>query len=79
MESKLNKLSNLVVKYSLSLQKGERVLINAMSVKTSPLVMKLIDSIHSVGAIPFVRIYDNEITNKLVENTSPDRIKEIVI
>ena len=48
MESKLNKLSNLVVKYSLSLQKGERVLINAMSVKTSPLVMKLIDSIHFV-------------------------------
>lgn len=79
MESKLNKLSNLIVKYSLSLQKGERVLINAMSVKTSPLVMKLIDSIHAVGAIPFVRIYDNEITNKLVENTSPDRIKEIVI
>lgn len=79
MENKLRKLSDMVVNYSLNLKKGERVLINAMSVKTSPLVVDLIESISSVGALPFVRIYDNEISNKLISITNEDRIKEIVI
>jgi aminopeptidase len=78
MDNKLNKLSQLIVNYSLKLQKDERVLINAMSVKTSPLVIDLIESITEVGALPFVRIYDNEITNKLIRNTTDSRIKEIV-
>lgn len=77
MENKLKELSDILVNYSIHVEKGERVLINSQSIEAKPLIKLLIHDIAKKGAIPFVRIQDNEINNVLLENTSQSRMKEV--
>ena len=77
MENKLKELSDILVNYSIHVEKGEKVLINSFSIKAKPLIVELVKSVAQAGAIPFVRIEDQEINRVLLENTTIDRMNEV--
>ena len=77
MENKLKELSDILVNYSVHVEKGEKVLINSFSIKAKPLIVELVKSVTKAGAIPFVRIEDQEINRVLLENTTIDRMNEV--
>ena len=77
MENKLKELSDILVNYSIHVEKGEKVLINSFSIKAKPLIVELVKSVTKAGAIPFVRIEDQEINRVLLENTTIDRMNEV--
>ena len=77
MNSKLKKLSQTIVEYSLKIKENDRVFITAQTDKTNELILNLIDDIVKMKGIPFVRIVDPIINAKLSELTSLKRIESL--
>lgn len=75
MEEKLDKLSEMIVSYSLKLKENDRVLITSHSNNPKPLILKLIDKIVEKKGIPFVRILDSEIETHLLEKTLQNKVQ----
>lgn len=73
MDERLKVLSEKIVNYSLSLQKGERVLITTM-IEAKPLVLELLEEMKKKEVVPMVRLNDPEITSSLTKMTSDQRI-----
>lgn len=66
---RVNKLAKVLVNYSCSLKKGEKVLIEAKGIDYM-LVNAIIREVYEVGALPFVEIYDNRVTRELMLGNS---------
>ncbi len=66
---RVNKLAKVLVNYSCSLKKGEKVLIEAKGIDYM-LVNAIIREVYDVGALPFVEIYDNRVTRELMLGNS---------
>lgn len=77
MEEKLDKLSEMIVSYSLKLKENDRVLITCHSAKPKPLILFLIDKIVAAKGIPFVRILDSDIETHLLEKTLLNKLEAI--
>ncbi len=77
MSNKLRSLANMIVNYSISIQKNEKVLITTQSLETKEFVSYLIDEIYKVGGIPSVKINDSIIGAQLAEGNTDERIKMI--
>ncbi|MDD4035936.1 MAG: aminopeptidase [Bacilli bacterium] len=75
MESRLRKLADTIVNYSLELKEGEKVLITYQTLEPLPLVKYLIETIYQVGGIPYTNIMEHEIAALLLEQTSQKRIE----
>ncbi len=65
IDERINKLANILINYSCSLKKGEKVLIEAKGIDYM-LVNALVKEAYNVGAYPFVEIYDNRVTRQLL-------------
>ncbi len=74
METKHEKLANVLVAHSTQLQPGERVLIEAFDVPES-LLEVLIDRVVAAGAIPFVDTKHNRVLRKLYMNASEEMMQ----
>lgn len=59
-DPRLTKLADILINYSCSLQKGEKVLIEARGVDYQ-IVSALVEAAYAVGAYPFVEVNDNRI------------------
>ncbi|MEG2600362.1 MAG: aminopeptidase [Bacilli bacterium] len=79
MEDKIKELSNILVNYSIRVQKNEKVLINSYTNNSIPLIKELIKDIYKVGGIPFVRFQDNQINSLLLKGTIQERMEQIKI
>lgn len=77
MDSRISKLANMIVNYSLKIKKDETVLITYQSNEAVDLVKALIEQLHQVGAVVFVNSVDPVITNMLKEKTTSNRIELI--
>ena len=64
-DQRINKLAKVLVNYSCSLKKGEKILIEAKGIDYM-LVNAIVKEVYAVGAYPFVEIYDNRITRQLL-------------
>lgn len=71
------KLSKVIVNYSLKIKENDRVLITYMSDVSKNLVKLLIKDIVLNKAIPFVKRIDTDINAVLLENTLDNRINEL--
>lgn len=71
------KLSKVIVNYSLKVKENDRVLITYMSDSSKNLVKLLIKDIVLNKGIPFVKRIDNDINAVLLENTLNNRIDEL--
>lgn len=71
---RINKLAHNLINYSCSLKPGEKVLIEAKGIDYM-LVNALVKEAYSVGAYPFVEIYDNRVTRQLLMGQTEEQAK----
>jgi len=74
---KKRELANLIANYSLDLQKGERVMIEAQTLKDREFLMNLIDAIYDRGAIPILEVRDSILGNYMSLRSDEKRINLI--
>ena len=77
MDERLKKLSNSIVNYSVSIKKGDRVLIQYENSACNPLIKCLIKDIYKNKAIPFVKLIDNELNSLILEGATSSVIDEM--
>ena len=65
IDERVNKLAKVLVNYSCSLKKGEKILIEAKGIDYM-LVNAIVKEVYAVGGYPFVEIYDNRVTRQLL-------------
>jgi aminopeptidase len=68
------KLAKQLVNYSVKLQKGEKVLIDARGSEIVPLVQQIVKEVYAVGAIPFVQYTDDKISRELLLGTTQEQL-----
>ena len=71
------KLSKIIVDYSLKIKENDRVLISYMNDSCKEFVKLLIKDIVLNKGIPFVKRTDHDINATLLENTLDNKIKEL--
>lgn len=74
IDSRLEKLGDLIVNHSCEIKEGERVLIET-SRSCAPLVNYIIDKCYDCKALPFVLLKESDIQRKLLRNISDEQIK----
>lgn len=73
-DERINKLAKNLVRHSIALKKGEKVLIEAKGIDYM-LVNALIKEVYAVGGYPFVELFDNRITRELLLGESEEHAK----
>lgn len=77
---RLEKLAHLLLGYSLSLKKGELFEINA-GTASKPLIKELMLEAARIGAVPFVKLTDDELTRlsfSFIDPEKPDEARAVV-
>ena len=64
-DPRIKKLAKLLVTYSVSLKKGEKVLIEAYGIDIS-LVNAIVEEVYAVGAYPFVELFEQKVTRAIL-------------
>ncbi|MEG0026147.1 MAG: aminopeptidase [Bacilli bacterium] len=77
MQENIDKLSNIIVDYSLEIKKGDRVLITYQDEEIIPLVKNLIMKINAKEGIPFTKLVNNSVDELLNSLMSEERALEI--
>jgi len=75
-DPRLGTLAEVLIGFSTNLQKGEKVLIEAFDIPQE-MVVSLIRSARSRGAIPFVNLQSNVITRELLRGAEESQYKTI--
>ncbi|WP_058485450.1 aminopeptidase [Defluviitalea phaphyphila] len=73
-DSRIKTLAKNIVNYSVNLQKGEKVLIQANGIEPS-FINALIKEVYNVGGFPFVQLNDHSILRQLYLGTSEEHMK----
>ncbi len=73
-DPRFDKLADVIISHSTKLQKGEKILIEAIDIPEE-MIVSLIRTVKSVGAAPFVTIKQNKITRELYSTVSEDAMK----
>lgn len=72
MEKYIEKLSQLIVNYSLRVEEGEKVLITSKTNKCNEFIKNLVNDIIIRGGCPVVKYIDNEISSVIYEKMTED-------
>ncbi|NLL55737.1 MAG: aminopeptidase [Clostridiales bacterium] len=70
-DSRIDKLADILINYSCQLKEGQNILIEATGIPYE-MVNALIEKTYSVGAYPFVEIYDNKIKHALLSGMTKE-------
>lgn len=73
-DPRINKLAHILVNYSCSLKKGEKVLIEAYGIDT-PLINALVEETYKAGAYPFVETFNHSVQRALLMGTSEEHCR----
>lgn len=65
VDKRIEKLADVLVNYSVSLKKGEKILIEAKGIDYM-LVNAIVKEVYKAGGLPFVELFDNRITRELL-------------
>ena len=74
VDPRVKKLARNLIHYSCDLQKGEKVLIEAVGLET-PLVKELIREAYKAGAVPLVTIKDSELNRALLMKCTVEQLE----
>lgn len=72
---RIKKLANNLLKHSVNLQKGEKILIEIIGMDAIPLGKELIKQAEEIGASPFFNIIDHEIMREMLINSNVEQIQ----
>lgn len=75
MQDRNDILAKRLVNHSCRIQKGEKVLVNAVGTAPFPLVKKIVKEIYAVGAYPYVSINEPSITREIQMQCNKDQLK----
>lgn len=73
-DPRIIELAKNLINYSCNIQKGEKVLIEAIGLET-PLVTELVKQAYLAGGIPFVTIKDKEVDRAILMNCSQEQME----
>ncbi len=79
-DERLDRLADLLLTYSLGLKTGEMFEING-GLPAKPLIMALQRKAHTIGAIPFVKLTDDEISRQFfgfIDPEHPEKAKPAI-
>lgn len=75
-DERLNKLAEGLVNYSIHLQKGEKVFIEATDVPEE-VVCALLEKVYAAGGIPYVKLCANKVQRALLMGAGEESIKKL--
>ena len=75
IDSRLTTLAENITGYALSLEKGEKVLINANGSACEPLVLALVAAVYNAQALPFVSYQNERIERAVLKGIHPEQLK----
>lgn len=75
MDSRIERLAELLVNYSCQIKPGEKVQINYKGNETQPLVRACIKEVYKAGGIPFTFYTDPQVLRELLLQATPDQIR----
>ncbi|MGM0877029.1 MAG: aminopeptidase [Bacillota bacterium] len=73
-DDRITKLASILLTHSVKVKKAERVLIRG-HLHTKPLITELVDQVYSLGAYPYVDLFDDEINLHLAKNHKRDQLE----
>ena len=73
-DSRIIKLANNLLNYSVKLQKNEKILIEIIGKDAIPLGKELIKQAENIGAYPFFNIIDSEIMREMIINCKEEQM-----
>ena len=73
-DSRIEKLANVLVNYSVALKKGEKILIEAKGIDYI-LVNAIVKEVYKAGGLPFVELFDNRVTRELLMGQTEELAK----
>ena len=76
MEKKVRELAHNLLNHSVSLKKGEKILIEMIGTDCSDLANELIKQAKEIGAIPLFNIIDYKVLKEILLNCNEEQIKE---
>lgn len=74
MDQRMKELARRLVRYSIDVQPGEKVLIEANEADTAPLIELLIDEIYEAGGLPFVQYEIASVNRKLLKQCTKEQM-----
>ncbi|MET3291744.1 UNVERIFIED_CONTAM: aminopeptidase [Brevibacillus sp. OAP136] len=74
MDLRINELASRLVRYSLNLQPGEKVLIENIGLQPE-MVRALVRESFAVGALPLVTIKDQQVMRAMIQGTSEEHME----
>ena len=72
---RIEKLANNLLKHSINLHKGEKILIEIIGMDAIPLGKEIIKLSECIGAFPFFNIIDYEIMREILKNSTEEQIQ----
>ena len=73
-DPRIEKLAKLLINYSVSLKKGEKILIEAFDVDYM-LVAELVKEVYRVGGYPFVEMVNNRVQREILMGAGEEECK----
>lgn len=75
MDSRINKLSDVLVHYSCNLQKGEKILIDYEGDCCKPLVKQIIKDVYKCGGKPYVTMRDSSVNREIMMHCDEEQLQ----
>lgn len=75
LDIRAEKLAKNLVNYSVSLKKGEKLLIEALNHEAIPIAAKIADYAYKKGAVPFITLQDQSIDKAVLQNCNEEQLK----
>lgn len=76
LDTRMKKLADLLVGYSVKVQPGEKVLIDAHEIPAD-MVNVLVDTVSEAGGLPFVDVHSARVRRSLVLHASEEQMKTL--
>jgi aminopeptidase len=74
LDARLERLAEVLVTYSIKVQPGENVLVEAFGINND-LVRAIVRQVHKAGGRPFVNIRDHQVIRELLVSASEEQIR----
>ncbi|WP_305146622.1 aminopeptidase [Anaerovorax odorimutans] len=75
MDTRIKKLSDLLVHYSCNVQKGEKVLVTYEGECCKPLIRQIIKDIYACGGLPYAEVRDSAISREILLGCQEEQIE----
>lgn len=77
MDNRVEKLAKVLVNYSCSVQKGEKVYIHYIGEDTTPLARQLVKEVYAAGGVPFVHFTDPQVQREVLLHCTREQMEDM--